>query len=179
MKKAVLVFAFAICFTYTLMAGNKEESNTSYGIKLGLDFITNSTESITGQLKSNYLLGAFVRIGNKLYFQPEAYYASYTTDQVNGNKFTYFKAPLLLGVRLLDLKIASLHIKGGPEYVKRLSSNYKGEFKWGLGIGADVLGFITTDIRYTFKNGDISSIAQIDNLIHKGGMVNLTLGIRF
>jgi NAD(P)-dependent dehydrogenase (short-subunit alcohol dehydrogenase family) len=39
-------------------------------------------------------------------------------------------------------------------------------------------GFITTDIRYTFKNSNEPGTEQMENLVSNGGMVNLTVGLR-
>lgn len=146
-----------------------------YGLRFGLDACTNNLDQLQEQLQGNYQIGIFTQIGNKLYLQPEVYYASYKTSS---NEINSIKAPLLVGVRFLDLGVVSTDLTGGTTYTKILadSNNNNGTFKWTLGLGADFLGFLTTDIRYQFANHVNSS--EIQDLIDNGGMVNITVGVK-
>jgi hypothetical protein len=155
-----------------------------YGIKFGLDATTstNSVTSLQDQLKGNYQFGGFLQFGRKLYFQPEIYYASYSTetegtDESTTEPITFVKAPILLGLQLLDIGLVSVHINGGTTYIKQLKvDNAQSTFKWTVGAGANVLGFITADVRYIFQ-GNVDP-NEIQDLITNGGMVNLTVGLR-
>ncbi len=86
--------------------------------------------------------------------------------------------PLMAGFKVIDLGLVSLHLNGGPAYLKQLNSSNGGKFNWEAGIGADVLGFITTDIRYSFKRGSTSGFTQVEQLLSNGGTVNFTVGIK-
>ena len=83
----------------------------------------------------------------------------------------------MLGVRILDIGLVSIHATGGPTYIKQLADyETTGKFRWELGAGLNLLGFITTDLRYTFQNK--INTTEIEDLITNGGMVNLTVGLR-
>ena len=158
---------------------DEEEKKFWWGPKFGLDLSssTNNIEGITEQLKGNYQAGIFFQMGKKLYLQPEIYYASYMTDATSLSSINFIKVPLMLGVRLLDIGLVSVHVMGGPTYIKQLADyETTGKYKWELGAGANILGFITTDLRYTFKNQ--IDPTEIQDLIANGGMVNLTVGLR-
>lgn len=181
MKSKILFLTLLLGFASMVYA--QDEANTKpkkfwYGIKFGLDAntATNSLQDIQDQLKGNYQVGAFVQMGRKLYFQPEIYYASYNTED-STTPITFVKAPILLGLQLLDIGLISVHINGGTTYIKQLKvENAQSSFKWTAGVGANVLGFITADLRYIFK-GDVDP-SEIQDIITNGGTVNLTVGLR-
>jgi hypothetical protein len=154
---------------------SKDEKKFWLGPKFGLDVSSSTADlnSLSDQLKQNYQVGMFLQLGKKIYFQPEIYYASYTTNQTT--KINYVKAPMMLGWQIFDIGLISLHLNGGPSYLKQLDSTEKAVINWELGAGVNILGFITTDLRYTFQKG---SITQVEQLITIGGMVNLTVGLR-
>jgi hypothetical protein len=154
---------------------SKDEKKFWLGPKFGLDVSSSTADlnSLSDQLKQNYQVGMFLQLGKKIYFQPEIYYASYTTNQTT--KINYVKAPMMLGWQIFDIGLISLHLNGGPSYLKQLDSTEKAVINWELGAGVNILGFITTDLRYTFQKG---SITQVEQLITNGGMVNLTVGLR-
>ena len=179
----MLITISALLTTFSLFAKDKEDKNSWYGPKIGLDLSTSTRnfDQISSQLENNYQLGGFLQFGKKLYFQPEAYLAIYKMRQPTGNitnSISFFKAPLMIGYKLIDLGIVSLHLNTGPTYTKEISGATAGAWRWEAGAGANLLGFITADIRYTFKNNNVSSVEQIENLISNGGMVNLTVGLR-
>lgn len=181
MKSKVILITLLLAISTLLLA--QDESSTKekkvwYGIKFGLDASTStaSLEDLQSQLQGNYQVGLFVQLGKKLYFQPEIYYASYTTSD-SAEPIKYVKAPLLVGLQILDIGLVSLHINGGSTFTKPLSdTTTSGSFKWTLGVGANVLGFINADIRYIFQNNIDPS--EVEDLITNGGMVNLTVGLR-
>ncbi len=176
--KTILLTVF-ISFSALTFSQEKENNRKVYfGPKLGFDVLTSSSNSLSDKLKSNYQVGGFMQVGNKFYIQPEAYFSSYSISDNSTNRINYFKMPLMLGYRIIDLRIASLHVTGGPTYLKQLDSTNSGNFNWEAGIGADVFGFITTDIRYTFKRGSTSGITQVGQLLSNGGTVNFTVGIK-
>jgi len=159
---------------------SSDEKKTWWGPKFGLDLSTSTTNlsGITDQLKGNYQAGIFFQFGEKLYLQPELYYSSYKTESGNSSSsINFVKVPLMLGVRILDIGLVSIHATGGPSFIYHLSRDgTTRKVWWELGAGVNVLGFITTDLRYTFRNK--ISATEIEDLITNGGMVNLTVGLR-
>jgi len=135
MKKVIFAAAFLLCFSFA-------NAQINFGIKAGynsslggndLGSITNGSynlKSVKSEYKNGFQAGAFLRLGfNKVYFQPELLYAmgkkSYNmsvTDE-NSNTTTFDKnvtistvdVPLLLGFKVLDLKLANIRVFAGPK----------------------------------------------------------------
>ncbi|MCD6091724.1 MAG: outer membrane beta-barrel protein [Bacteroidales bacterium] len=142
-----------------------------YGPKVGIDLITPTIDQgeIEAQFKSNYSAGFFLQFGRKLYIQPEFYYVvqnepifengEQTSD---GTTVNSLRIPLMLGIKLIDLGIVSAHIIGGPTATfflnesNPIDTNPREDYSFALqfGAGADVLGFITLDIHYSFDLGE-------------------------
>jgi hypothetical protein len=204
MKNSVLTLVFAFVLTTSFMNVFGQDSNSEsvknekkgkawFGLRAGTDLATPTidTDEIQSQLKSNYQFGVYARLGKKLFLQPEVYYAvkneqiiygSMAVDEIMVNTL---KAPLLLGVELIDLGIVSAHIMAGPMvsmYLSESKSDYvidrpKYDYKLQLGGGIDVLRFITLDVRYSVNlNDQIKD--ELSQLTFKSG-VNVTLGIQF
>ncbi|MCX6237694.1 MAG: porin family protein [Bacteroidia bacterium] len=170
-------------------AENQEKKPTFwFGPKVGVDLLTPTLNqgAIEDQVKSNYQVGFFLQFGRKFYIQPEFYYA---TQKVTGSELgtpevtvNTLKVPLMLGMRLINLKVISAHIMGGPsasfllkESVTNPNSK-KSNFALQAGGGVDLLGFITLDVRYSVDMSNSVS-AQIKQLSWDSG-VNVTLGIK-
>lgn len=191
--KSIIVSLFLLTFTFVGFAQDNSTTSTPekkklkiwYGPRFGLDlshFTTNPSE-IQEQLGSNYQAGVMLQLGEKLYFQPEAYYASYKTSPIATDQRTNFiKTPLLVGARLLDLALVSVHIMGGPQFIFQLDNNdvVKGTktMNWQVGAGADILGFITADLRYTLIPGQ-NIATQVSNFSLNSTGLNLTVGLKF
>ena len=153
-----------------------------FGPKFGLDIPSNSLNTIdlSNQLKTNYQFGLFAQFGRSLYFQPEIYYASYKTT-ANTKSINYIKMPLMFGLRFLNLGLFSLHIMTGPSISFKLDDNDAltgyNESSWQLGAGVDILGFITTDLRYKILKG-VSFGDQISKFSTNPNILNLTVGLK-
>lgn len=171
-----------ICFNLSIFAQGELKNDKKYwlGPKFGLDIATSTANlaSLSDQLEQNYQVGIFMQFGKTLYFQPEIYYSSYTTNSTTNAKISYVKMPLMAGLKFLDLGLLSLHLQAGPSYLKQLDSADKGSINWEIGAGVNILDFITTDLRYTLQKEDTSGFTQIEQLISNGGMVNFTVGLR-
>jgi hypothetical protein len=166
----------------------KPKAKIWYGPRFGLDIanFTTNVNSITDQLKSNYQAGLMVQFGQKLYLQPEVYYAAKKSIVAGGADSTYIKVPVFLGLRIFDIGLISLHIMGGPQFVFPFEkSNFDKNNKiadgmmpisWQVGAGVDVLGFITADLRYTMQDG--KAISDQAKSIATAGL-NLTVGLKF
>ena len=174
------------------------------GPKIGFNTtkLSTDTDSITSKLKSNFQFGAFVRLGNKLFVQPEINYVTKGGEISSVNKLNEtlhqkvtlktLTIPILIGVRVLDLKVASIHLVAGPvasfTLNKKLSitdpeSNFpvtkKSDFKtasWAIqaGAGIDVLKF-TFDIRY---EADLSDVYNASGISLKNNLFNVSLGLK-
>lgn len=158
-----------------------------WGPKAGLDLFTATTnvQDIEAQIKSNYQIGLLLQFGRKLYFQPEFYYAIRKESYEGVEEITVntLKVPLMLGVRLFNIKILSAHLMAGPTISYLLntsetdSDRKKSNFALQAGAGVDVLGFITLDVRYSVDlSGNVQE--QMDQLKWNSG-VNVTLGLKF
>jgi len=135
MKKVIIAAAFLLCVSFA-------NAQINFGIKAGynsslggndLGSITNGSynlNSVKSEYKNGFQAGAFLRLGfNKVYFQPELLYAmgkkSYnmSVTDANSNTTTFDKnvsistvdVPLLLGYKVLDLKLANIRVFAGPK----------------------------------------------------------------
>ena len=106
-----------------------------------------------------------MQFGRKLYIQPEFYYVVQNEPIFENDGETTvnsLRIPLMLGIKLIDLGIVSAHIMGGPTATfflnesKPIDTNPREDYSFALqfGAGADVLGFITLDIHYSFDLGE-------------------------
>ncbi|MFA5806419.1 MAG: outer membrane beta-barrel protein [Melioribacteraceae bacterium] len=167
----------------TTETSDKKKPNFWFGPKVGVDLYTPTIDqkAITDQLKSNFQAGVFFQFGRKLYFQPEFYYGSLKEN--SGAVINTLKVPMMIGLRLINLKIISAHIMGGPTasfLIKESVTNPgrdKSSFMLQAGAGVDLLGFITLDVRYSVDMNDAMK-AQIERLTWGSG-VNVTLGLKF
>lgn len=193
----VALFSNAYSQDSNLESENKEKKakhNIWYGIRGGMDLETPTVEieDIKSQLNSNYQFGVFMRLGKKLFIQPEVYYAvrneQYSFAQAPIEEkvmVNSLKVPVLLGIRIINLGIVSAHVMAGPMGTMYLSQSYteheiersKYEYKVQLGGGVDVLGFITIDVRYSVNLND-NIKEELNQLRFKDG-VNVTLGMKF
>ncbi|MEI7503052.1 MAG: outer membrane beta-barrel protein [Paludibacter sp.] len=157
------------------------------GPKFGLDISSStlSSEAVKSGLNKNYQFGMLFQYGRTFYIQPEIYYVSYKITPTTINPATssnYVKIPVMAGVKFLDLGLFSLHVTTGPSYSFKLDdkdgfTGTKG-FSWLLGAGVDVLGFITSDIRYTLRD-KVSIADQISQFSSASNTLNLTVGLKF
>lgn len=169
MKKIFLVFIL-VALTVSISHGQK----FTLGPKAGYSASKLSTniDDISAEARHNFMAGLFLRVGNKLYLQPEIMYHArggvFIMDSTNRKqtvKFKNLEVPLMLGFKLLDLKVFNLRVMGGPvasfvldkdvTFNELIDDPFQGsDFKdiiWGMNVGAgiDVL-FLTLDVRYEF-----------------------------
>jgi len=177
------LFALLLVLSTTIYGqeSSKEAKKFWLGPKFGLDVSSSTADlnDVSEQLKQNYQVGLFLQLGKKIYVQPEIYYVSYTTNQASNSKVNFVKIPLMLGWEIFDIGLVGLHLNAGPSYLKQLDSTNKARINWELGGGVNLLGFITTDLRYTFQKSSTNSFSQVEQLILNGGMLNFTVGLRF
>ncbi len=123
MKKLVLLF-LALA-TSGIMYGQLH-----FGPQIGFasSNLSLNTDSIKNNLKSNFMFGVFVRLGDKFYIQPEVNWLTqgsvfrYPSVSLNGVnlspveqniKLNTIQIPVNIGYRIIDLKIANIRIHGG------------------------------------------------------------------
>lgn len=156
------------------------------GPKFGLDMspVTFNFNDIKSQLNMNYQAGLLFQYGRTIYIQPEVYYASYKISAENAetsSSVNFIKVPAMLGLRFLNLGLFSLHVMGGPAFSFQLKDNdaFSGNntFAWQIGAGVDVLGFITTDVRYTLREG-VSIADQVSQFDKETSTLNVTVGLK-
>jgi hypothetical protein len=151
--------------------------------------------------KSGYNLGVFARLGTKIYLQPELLYCVRNSESHSGStsqtlKLKTIQIPVLLGIKVIDLKLASIRAFTGPamSYVLKGSDityanitgsagdpkNYKNNiWDWQLGAGVDV-GPIVVDVRYEWglSNTSGGNISQV-GFVNKGNTLTFSLGFKF
>jgi hypothetical protein len=135
MKKMIFtaVLLLSVTLGYAqLNFGIKAGYNSSLGMN-NLSSVTTGSynlNSVSSELANGFHAGVFARIGfNKIYFQPEFLYSmgkkNYTitfkdaaTNNVSFDKLvnvSTLDVPLLLGYKLLDLKLVNLRVFAGPK----------------------------------------------------------------
>ena len=136
MKKLIIAAALLLTVSYAsaqLNFGIKAGYNSSLGIN-DLGSVTSGSynyKSAKAELSNGFQAGAFLRLGfNKLYFQPELLYAmgkkNYNMTVTNSDnsiagtfdknvKVSTVDVPLLLGFKVLDLKLANVRVFAGPK----------------------------------------------------------------
>ncbi len=198
MKKTLLTLSLLalvmVTFGQTFDLGVKASYNTTK--------FTLSANDAYKQFKngSGSSFGAFLRVGGShIYLQPEFLYSSKTatytlTNMSNAVTFTSdvklktFQIPILLGVKLLDLKIASVRAFTGPaaSFVTNKKDNLATQIKdnftsnsmawdWQMGAGVDVLMF-TFDMRYELG---LTELKNATPETFKGRTFTVSLGFKF
>jgi hypothetical protein len=199
MKKILLVIVIIACGSAAIAQGV-----FSLGPKIGYSSnkITDNMDSIQSSIKNSFQVGAFIRIGKKVYFQPEANYQVVTSTLNKGAGLSArsqdltiqsLKIPALIGVKLVNRSAFNLRIMAGPAYTfilnKKLDPEHMSELwpiqsvddiknsLWSvqMGAGLDVL-FMTLDVRYEL--GIDNMYNGESNLQMKNNMFNVSLGIK-
>ncbi len=210
MKRIAIIFLLAGIST-SLSAQNL----ISFGPKIGWNstsLSTNYTDYID-DIKSGFQGGLFFSIYlNRFYVQPEAYLSikkgaldSSISDPLTGTgtlnisqtmTLRTVDLPLLLGYKVLDLKLLRLRLWGGPVASYVLNRDYtlsingvdqseritKEDFKdatWSVqaGAGIDFL-MLTLDIGYDFGLEDFMTIRSLDNFNLRNNVFFCSLGWR-
>lgn len=199
----------------TMPALGMAQGPISFGPKVGwnqtsvttdyLDYIEEMQDGVQG--------GVFFSIYlKKMYMQPEAYFSikkgllettigdpmnlGETLDVRQSFTLTTVDIPLLIGYRLLDLKLARLRVHAGPVASYILNKSYvlslnevednarikRTDFKdatWGFQVGAGLdLLFLTFDIGYEFGLDEFLSISSLDDLGFTNNVFFVSLGWR-
>ncbi len=123
MKKIILFFT-------SLLISGIMFGQIHFGPQIGYSAsnLSINTSEITNNLKSNFMFGAFVRLGDKIYVQPEVNWLTqgsvfrYPTVSLNGINLSpveqniqlrAIQIPVNVGWRFIDLKVANIRVFGG------------------------------------------------------------------
>lgn len=160
---------------------------------------------ITAGLQNNMVVGVFMRLGKKIYLQPEVNYL--TQGSVFQFKFGQslikqdvqlksIQVPLNLGAQLIDLKVAKLRVFGGVtgNFVANKTINTTGDpseylkpdnikdvtFQYQVGVGLDVLMF-ALDVKYygginDLVNGNVTYNSTTQTVSAPSNVFMVTLG---
>lgn len=199
MKHTFLIVSMLVCGIVA-----KAQGAFSIGPKVGYDThtLTTNQDSIQADAKNSFQVGAFVRVGKKFYFQPEANYqvskstlnkSLSSTIQSQDVTLKSIKIPALLGFKLINKGRFNVRIMAGPAISfildKKLNPSQMNELwpinstddiknsVWSaqMGAGIDAL-FLTLDVRYEVGIDDLYSGSK--NLDLKNNMFNVSLGIK-
>jgi len=198
--KKVLFFAL---FVTTSLLAEAQGIGFSIGPKIGYNSntLTDNLDSIRTSIKNSLQIGAFMRIGSRFYFQPEANYqvVSGTLNKSNSTLSQDYtlksvKIPAILGFKLINKGIVNLRVLAGPAFTFILDKNLDPADMGGLwplqsqddlknsvwsaqmGAGIDVL-FMTLDVRYELGIENLYNGSN--DLSLKNNMFNVSLGIKF
>lgn len=189
MKKTLMTLSLLtlamVTFASTFDLGIKAGYNTS---KISTDLNTIKADS-----KGGYNFGAFGRFGGKrFYLQPEFLYVVKnegfsTSSATDAIKTKSIQVPVLLGLKLIDLKVASIRAFTGPAISFSTGYDSDKSFKYNvnnaawdyqLGAGVDLLMF-TLDVRYEWgisKTFDSTNLPS--NFTNKGNTFTVSLGYK-
>jgi hypothetical protein len=200
MKKVIIVILL-IAFGAAVQA----QGIFSLGPKVGYNSykLTTNMDSVQASIKNSFQIGAFMRIGSKFYFQPEANYqvSESTLNQTIGTTvqsqdvtLKSIKVPALIGWKLINKSAFNFRLMAGPALTfildKKLDPSQMDEFwpiqsvediknsAWSvqMGAGMDVF-FLTMDVRYEMGINNIyNGSSEVDM---KNNMFNVSLGFKF
>jgi len=198
--KSILLIIFIIAYGTAVDA----QGVFSLGPKVGYNSyeLSSNMDSVQASIKNSFQVGAFIRVGKKVYFQPEA---NYQIDQSTLNKsvgnvvfsqdvtLRSVKVPALIGVKLINARVFNLRVMAGPAVTfildKKLSPSTMSDLwpirsvddlknsTWSvqMGAGLDIL-FLTLDVRY--EMGIDNTYNGSSDLQMKNNMFNVSLGIK-
>ncbi len=177
-------------------------SQFTIGPKIGLNLSTLKTTfpEIKEEMKAGYQLGAFARFGKKIYVQPEVMFSTrggiIKSETGINTKTTVdlktMQVPLMIGYKLINLKVVNLRIMTGPAMSLVLNkeitvssgnieetiedNNIKDAiWSWQLGAGVDVLMF-TLDVRYEWGLNNMYDPEGGTSYDMKNNLWNISLG---
>lgn len=178
----------------SLFPMRKNDSNFAWGPKASFHFNKlYLNNNFTSSFEPGFEGGIFLRLGKKLYVQPELLYSfrqanfDVMLNQVQTNidaENHYVILPLLLGYKILNGENSNIHFIIGPKFAYRVATNKPQvndllkPFEYGceIGGGFDVWIF-TLDISYNFYFSRSNSSTLSEGILHQS-MYNASLGIK-
>jgi hypothetical protein len=119
MKKLILIIAVSLVTTLSYGQFHLGPQIGYTGSNLSMDY-----DSISNGLRNNFLVGVFVRIGEKIYVQPEVNWLTqgsvFKYPSINNIspieqtvKLSTIQVPVNVGWRIINLKVVNIRIFGG------------------------------------------------------------------
>jgi hypothetical protein len=178
----------------------------SLGPKVGFNTseLKTDLDGINSDLKNSFNFGVFLRVGKKIYVQPEVNWltrggvfktpAASSLSPINQEiEMKTIEIPVILGWRIINLGVGNIRILAGPSasivmdktITSEAGSNFTDPIKdtdiedliWGfnLGAGVDILMF-TIDVRYQMGlNEVIQKVGEFD-FNSKNNVFSVSLG---
>ncbi|MEI7499571.1 MAG: porin family protein [Bacteroidota bacterium] len=195
MKKLIL-------FLLILLSAQLMYGKFHLGIKVGYNAskLSINIDTVTSSFKSGFQFGAFARIGNRFYVQPEVYYTTqggvFTSNISNWKqnvKIGSIDVPLLLGFQIIKGDFANLRILAGPaaSFVVNKSISEGGtstgpltsgnlkSVNWSIQAGAGVdVWMLTLDVRYQIGLNQLIQNVQDYKFESKNNVWVISLGIK-
>jgi hypothetical protein len=205
MKKIIL----ALVLILAISSGKESfgQLNLKIGPKVGFNAsqLHTNLDSVSSQFKSGFQLGIFVRLGKKVYLQPELYYTtkggvfeSNVSNWKQNIKIGSLDVPVLVGVSFINSELLNIRILAGPvaSFVVNKSIEEengitgpveKADIKtanWYIQAGAGIdLWKFTLDIRYQIGlNKIISDVTYSNQTVNFNTSNNVwvvSLGFKF
>ncbi len=191
MKFALPLFVFFVALnTFTVC---KVQAQVALGIKAAGN-MTNYM-NLTN-LDFGMEAGAFLRLGNKLFFQPEVNYVlSNSTfkenviEEISTNaklRQHTIAVPLLLGFHFINKENFKFHFTLGPRFNFRISDNVvgtdwkAGALQWGgqVGLGIDVWRFVF-DVSYCIAADNFRNSVTTVTQTQLANTILVSLGFKF
>lgn len=176
------------------MSGKNFDVGINSGVNLSKFSHNYDKNAALNDFKSGYTIGAFMRMGEKFYIQPEVLYVtknttttlvtttnSSTTTTITEVKYKSYQVPILVG-----LKFFSIRAFTGPSlsYTADTSPIADNRFilndiiwDWKFGAGVD-FGIITFDISYEVGLNNLSRDNIWYAVIEKGNFLTASVGIK-
>lgn len=198
MKNYILFIALLLGIITATTSIKAQVPGFTLGPKAGLtvSMFQTDLDIIKEEAKGSFHWGAFARFGSRAYIQPEILFMDRSGilvrhDELSTSEQTLrlrtIDVPVLLGVRIIDLKLVSIRLFAGP--VASMAINREVELSnwedgltdkdlrranWGVqfGGGVDLLMF-TFDLRYETGMGNYS---KPDDFELKNNLITLSVG---
>jgi hypothetical protein len=181
----------AVCFILSLFLVSTASAQLSIGPKIGYTASKLSVDEndISSSFSSSFQYGAFARIGDAWFIQPEIMMTKkgghLTYESKNyGSSHQTIDFAALFGIYILDFKVAKLNIQAGPvasiitdkgvlEIPDVVEKSEFSDAMWSLqfGLGVDALMF-TLDVRYELGMSNVYS----GDFNAKNSLIQVTLG---
>lgn len=203
MKKITLILASLLLTG--MVFGQKK---LTFGPQIGYasSNLTLNVDSIASDARSNFLVGAFLRYGKKIYIQPEINWLTqgsefkYSIDSLSASQSVKLKSvqvPLTIGWRIINLKAVNVRIYGGmaANFITNVTITTENgnnndylvpddfsnvQWQYVVGAGVDVL-FLQLNFSYLggindIMNADINFDNQTQSISSKSNIFQITLG---
>lgn len=184
--KTFSMYAIAALLLLGTGLASAQTTNLDLGIKAGVNYGTlpsNVKELSNEAGKMGFNIGAFARIGNTFYFQPEVNFSTFKSEYTFSSekyqpKFNQIDVPLMVGYNILGNDSFKFRVSVGPDLTYTLNTpdappaNTYQDFNIGtvLNAGMDI-GLFTIDARY---NRGLTELNK--NLAQNIGVFNLSIG---